>query len=1100
MKASYTSKTIALVFSAAALLACSANLYATSNAADYTFSTTTTASLTDMSAGTTLLIGPDQDDVATTSLSNIGFDFYFKATRYTNFTVNSNGTLVLGGLAGAGSPYQTLGTAGVSVVTAFASNQRTSTSGKVHYKTIGTAPNRVLVVEWLNMQSRPAAGGTPDLTYQVRLNETTGVIEFVYGSMAVSSGNQIFAQMGFSWSNGSSTIGGITAPQNGTPSYVVGGATNAYQSGTITVLDSSADGSRRNVVLAPPIPSPPTNLTFTSVGSSSMTLNWTPSPSSTVQIHAVYQSTDNLNFSYAGSTGSSATFSRLEPSTTYYWRVFAISEGGLSSALTGSQATVAGTAISSTGTGGTWTTASTWVGGVVPTYGDDVTIVSSASVTGGPAITPLAAHSLTIDGTLQYGSGGNSVEVAHDLMVDASGTISCLTSGSSVLTVHGNIVNSGIFSMTGASTTVTAYGNITNNNSYKAHEIDFVGSGNAAFGGSGATTDVVQIKMNKGTDTTSILELNPANFTVASGNADAFLTLQNGTFKIGGTFMRAGTVFSTLFSNPPVIQATAGFWLNNPNFTINGSSSNITNSGMVRISQGTCFIGPNGSTSNFTMDGTNGSTFLFEGGITYFAHSFSPSGAVNFTITGGLVSFNTSNNTGGYVSLNLNAGCNFTISGGTMAMNFAASGGGMLDYSVNGPAAITGGILNVGFHSGTFHINGPTPALHVIRSVQLVGATDVHGDITIDASQSLDPNGFTLSMYGSNVNNSGAISTTTAGSAFNFVGSAAQNYSGSGTFGTAATPFGGNGVTINNANGVTFNSDVVTSTLTLANGTANMVASNMIISSGGGVTRTNGYIVGNLRRTFAATGSQVFDVGTATGYSPATLNVTSATFPADVTIHASAGPQPNYPGITALERYWTITAPVLTSDLTFQYVAADVRGNESAYVVANYNGAFSAPTSSVNTSTHTGTVLGATPINGDWFLLEADSDFDGIPDAWMIAHFGHPTGQAADNSRAGDDADGDGMTNFQEYLAGTDPQNSASALRITAVSRSGSSIVVSFSAVAGKPYRLEYKNAITDSTWLMVSDLTPNSTGIAQITDSSVTGITRFYLVRLLLP
>ena len=51
-----------------------------------------------------------------------------------------------------------------------------------------------------------------------------------------------------------------------------------------------------------------------------------------------------------------------------------------------------------------------------------------------------------------------------------------------------------------------------------------------------------------------------------------------------------------------------------------------------------------------------------------------------------------------------------------------------------------------------------------------------------------------------------------------------------------------------------------------------------------------------------------------------------------------------------------------------------------------------------------------------------DSDGDGIPDSWMMQHFGHSTGLASDRSRAQDDADGDGMSNLQEYLAGTDPR------------------------------------------------------------------------------
>ena len=54
--------------------------------------------------------------------------------------------------------------------------------GKVHYKVTGAAPNRVLTVEFLNM-SIVYNGTAADGTYQVRLHETTGQIEFVYGAM-----------------------------------------------------------------------------------------------------------------------------------------------------------------------------------------------------------------------------------------------------------------------------------------------------------------------------------------------------------------------------------------------------------------------------------------------------------------------------------------------------------------------------------------------------------------------------------------------------------------------------------------------------------------------------------------------------------------------------------------------------------------------------------------------------------------------------------------------------------------------------------------------------------------------------------------------------
>ncbi len=85
----------------------------------------------------------------------------------------------------------------------------------------------------------------------------------------------------------------------------------------------------------------------------------------------------------------------------------------------------------------------------------------------------------------------------------------------------------------------------------------------------------------------------------------------------------------------------------------------------------------------------------------------------------------------------------------------------------------------------------------------------------------------------------------------------------------------------------------------------------------------------------------------------------------------------------------------------------------------------------------------------------ADSDGDGVPDWWTQKYFGHPTGQAMDHSQATDDADGDGMSNLQEYLAGTDPTNTASALRIISITRQGSINRVTWMMGSGKTNALQ---------------------------------------------
>jgi Tol biopolymer transport system component len=107
-------------------------------------------------------------------------------------------------------------------------------------------------------------------------------------------------------------------------------------------------------------------------------------------------------------------------------------------------------------------------------------------------------------------------------------------------------------------------------------------------------------------------------------------------------------------------------------------------------------------------------------------------------------------------------------------------------------------------------------------------------------------------------------------------------------------------------------------------------------------------------------------------------------------------------------------------------------------------------------------------------LPALDSDGDGIPDWWMIQYFGHPTGQAGDLSLAQDDADGDGMSNLQEYLAGTDPTVPTSflALNIAPVVP-GTSAVLQWTAAPGKTYQLLSTTNLSNDVWSVV----PGSAG-----------------------
>lgn len=126
-----------------------------------------------------------------------------------------------------------------------------------------------------------------------------------------------------------------------------------------------------------------------------------------------------------------------------------------------------------------------------------------------------------------------------------------------------------------------------------------------------------------------------------------------------------------------------------------------------------------------------------------------------------------------------------------------------------------------------------------------------------------------------------------------------------------------------------------------------------------------------------------------------------------------------------------------------------------------------------------------------------DSDGDGIPDWWMLQYFSHATGQAGDHSLAGDDADGDGLTNLQEYLAGTNPTDPASVLRIESMTvLNGTNAVFNFAAMPEKTYTVQWCEELPAGAWQKLLDVgaSPSQHSV-WATNSLENGATRFYRI-----
>ena len=157
------------------------------------------------------------------------------------------------------------------------------------------------------------------------------------------------------------------------------------------------------------------------------------------------------------------------------------------------------------------------------------------------------------------------------------------------------------------------------------------------------------------------------------------------------------------------------------------------------------------------------------------------------------------------------------------------------------------------------------------------------------------------------------------------------------------------------------------------------------------------------------------------------------------------------------------------------------------------------PSGYVVTATATDPTGDTSPFSATSSVTTVDSNSDGLPDNWMMAHFGHTTALASDLSRPTDDADGDGMTNLQEFLAGTDPKSATSTFRITNIDKTGGSPRISFPALAGKTYQLQYSNDLLSAKWYTLVDgiFSATNTPIQIVDVGAASATKRFYRVAL---
>lgn len=773
-----------------------------------------------------------QDDNRSAAV-DIGFDFWYLGVRYTQFSVCTNGYMDFSSSTSDGNSSGAFGydnsrftnTTPTALAIAPMYDDLTAQGGSealgnsLKYLTTGSAPNRVLTVEWINLAVYNNV--TPSLNFQVKIYESTGIIEIVYGTM--TAGNASYSYTcginGPTISNPPTSAQLLTQQTVNTATF-----SNTARNNLTTIPQSNSTITFTPVNHTGTIN---TNLSFSNISSSGMTVNYNNWCTNEIG-YAIYSSTDNSNFTFliqqaANTTSYAAT--GLSPSTQYFWRVFAVTEGRVSAAASGNATTSAAGNKVSTGNG-SWGSNGTWSPSGVPTATDNVTIKNGHTVT---INTNASCNNLTVgegsSGILRIGnnSTGRTFDINGNVIVNNGASFtSGTTDATHTATIDGNITNNGTLDFR---TTAARLVNVTIN-----------GTNSLTLSGTGATTRFNNLTVNMNGSADNVLNLSSTNLSLQSNS----ITLNSGTIKFNSNYSLNIDVASGNLTLP----VSTGVYLNNPNVTLN-FRGNLVLAGRLNIDAGTINIG---DAADENLESSGGIVDIKGGALNVAGRYFSTNinTLSNFNISGGtftIPTFGSSNTT--FYPFHINAtGSSFNVAGGTIVIQ-QEGGNGSNDYGM-----YLDGLTSNVISNGTVQFgNNSTPASQTFNVYStsefpnfLIHNANVNvkleSEITID--NNLTITGGTLNANGNNINLFGnwtSTGTHTPGSnTTSFVGTGSQTI-------TANTTEEFNNIIVNKPSGnLLLACNVNASDVTLSNGNLQINSNTLSLQN---LTASVGKLIGS---------------------------------------------------------------------------------------------------------------------------------------------------------------------------------------------------------------------------------------------------------------
>ena len=481
-------------------------------------------------------------------------------------------------------------------------------------------------------------------------------------------------------------------------------------------------------------------------------------------------------------------------------------------------------------------------------------------------------------------------------------------SGVGLLTVGGNVANSGSLSLGNQSGGDLAVGgNWTNSGT-------FAPNGRAvSFNGSGAQS-----------------------ITNASGETFAYLIVN----KSAGTLTLANNITINAATNSPLQLLNAGgFDINGKTMTLSGAGGNIQVTGAARTISSGVAGGIIAITGGKTVTSTSSGSLILASNITTVLTAGLDFGSGLTTVLGTLQI-----NTGGFASIN----APIYGSASTLLYNSVTGYGVGTEWTGNATTAGAGVPQNVTLTSSS--VNMPAAARGMAGILTIGAASTLALSSTIGAD---------LSVAG-NFTNSGTFTPNSRLVTFN--GASAQTFTGAGT-----TTF--DYLTLNNATGLTLGSTtstiIVNQTLGLTSGKITMQSNNITIGATGSITGfgASNYLVtsgtGKVVRLSVGNTATLFPIGlNTTNYTPVTVTNTTGT--SDLTVQVKSTITNTVADATKIVNLqWSVaSSAATTATVTPVWVAANQAAsftNTGTGDLGNYTSSYTTYPVTLNTTTTTGT-------------------------------------------------------------------------------------------------------------------------------------------------